>query len=241
MWTVIVANATSLSKWDTCFRPSTFRHISQRSSSPYLTSPVQIVVCIVYVTIIVRARFTFDSTYRKTNMLIFRRTLESIWGMLLLAAVIIAVWPSRTQSKIVSIRTIFACEDMKHIILVSTQNTRWTLNAQLNVDSPELRWIKDYADIEERFKSTNRANPHTLLDIELGRERAVMDVVHPTPEAGLMGWGMELIVQSSRGPMDAMEQKLKFTNAWSNHISLSELAIFVTAAGPPDPTGESRG
>jgi hypothetical protein len=52
---------------------------------------------------------------------------------------------------------------------------------------------------------------------------------------------MELIVQSSRGPMDAMEQKLKFTNAWSNHISLSELAIFVTAAGPPDPTGESRG
>jgi hypothetical protein len=46
--------------------------------------------------------------------------------------------------------------------------------------------VADPADLKERSRSSDQANPRTVPDTESGRGRAVSDGLGPTPDAGLM-------------------------------------------------------
>jgi hypothetical protein len=77
--------------------------------------------------------------------------------------------------------------------------------------------VADPADLEERSRSSDRANPRTPLDTESGRGRAVSDGLGPTPDAGSVGVRYRIHVPEQPGQTDAKEREVTPADARFRH------------------------
>jgi hypothetical protein len=79
---------------------------------------------------------------------------------------------------------------------------------ELESDEEYVDEAADPADLEERSRSSDRANPRTPLDTESDRGRAVSDTMGPTPDAGSVGVRCRAHVPEQPGQTDAKEREV---------------------------------